>query len=108
MHLALPLYTIQIYDRVISSGSIDTLVALTRIVAIVLIFQAVLDYLRHRIFVILGGAGRRRGSGGRCSRRRSKRRSATEPAPRERRDPRPGRRAELHRQRCDRAADRHR
>ena len=54
MHLALPIYTNQIYDRVISSGSMDTLMALTLIVAIVLAFQAVLDYLRHRIFVILG------------------------------------------------------
>jgi ATP-binding cassette subfamily C protein len=53
LHLALPLYTIQIYDRVISSGSIDTLVALTVIVAILLGFQAVLDVLRHRIFTIL-------------------------------------------------------
>ena len=55
LHLALPLYTIQIYDRVISSGNMDTLVALTVIVAILLGFQAVLDYLRHRIFTILGG-----------------------------------------------------
>ncbi|MFO1210402.1 MAG: type I secretion system permease/ATPase [Amaricoccus sp.] len=55
MYLALPLYTNQIYDRVISSGSMDTLMALTLIVAIVLVFQAALDYLRHRIFVILGG-----------------------------------------------------
>ena len=55
MHLALPLYTNQIYDRVISSGSMDTLIALTVIVGIVLTFQAVLDYLRHRIFVILAG-----------------------------------------------------
>jgi ATP-binding cassette subfamily C protein len=53
LHLVLPLYTIQIYDRVISSGSIDTLVALTVIVAILLGFQAVLDVLRHRIFTIL-------------------------------------------------------
>jgi ATP-binding cassette subfamily C protein len=55
LHLVLPLYTIQIYDRVISSGSIDTLVALTVIVAILLGFQAVLDVLRHRIFTILAG-----------------------------------------------------
>ncbi len=54
MHLALPIYTNQIYDRVISSGSMDTLMALTLIVALVLAFQAVLDYLRQRIFVILG------------------------------------------------------
>lgn len=55
LHLALPLYTIQIYDRVISSGNLDTLVALTVIVVILLGFQSVLDYLRHRIFTILGG-----------------------------------------------------
>ena len=56
LHLSLPLYTIQIYDRVISSGSLDTLVALTVIVVFLLGYQAVLDYLRHRIFMILGGA----------------------------------------------------
>ena len=54
LHLGLPLYTIQIYDRVISSGSFDTLAALTLIVAILLGFQAVLDFLRSRIFTILG------------------------------------------------------
>lgn len=54
LHLALPLYTIQIYDRVISSGSYDTLVALSVLVMIVLMFQAALDFLRHRIFAILG------------------------------------------------------
>jgi len=60
LHLALPLYTIQIYDRVISSGSIDTLVALTGLVAVLLCFQAVLDVLRHHIFTVLGArlAGR--------------------------------------------------
>ena len=60
LHLALPLYTIQIYDRVISSGSIDTLIALTVLVAILLGFQAVLDFLRQRIFTILAArvAGR--------------------------------------------------
>ncbi len=54
LHLSLPLYTIQIYDRVISSGNFNTLVALTVIVVILLAFQAVLDYLRNRIFTILG------------------------------------------------------
>lgn len=60
LHLALPLYSIQIYDRVISSGSFETLFALTGLVAITLIFQAILDYLRGRIFSILGArfAGR--------------------------------------------------
>lgn len=55
LHLALPLYNVQIFDRVIGGGSIDTLVALTVIVGIVLAFQAVLDFLRSRIFAILAG-----------------------------------------------------
>lgn len=54
LHLALPLYTIQVYDRVISSGSMDTLAALTLIVLVLLAFQSLLDILRNRIFVILG------------------------------------------------------
>ncbi|MFT3972729.1 MAG: type I secretion system permease/ATPase [Amaricoccus sp.] len=54
LHLSLPLYTIQIYDRVISSGSFDTLAALTLIVAILLGFQATLDFLRSRMFTVLG------------------------------------------------------
>jgi ATP-binding cassette subfamily C protein len=53
LHLALPLYTIQVFDRVISSGSYDTLVALTLLAAIIFAFQAVLDFLRSRIFGIL-------------------------------------------------------
>ncbi len=55
LHLALPLYTIQIFDRVITSGSYETLFALTGLVTIILCFQAVLDFLRHRMFTILAG-----------------------------------------------------
>jgi ATP-binding cassette subfamily C protein len=54
LHLALPLYSIQIYDRVISSGSVETLIALTGLILAILLFQSVLDYLRGRIFSILG------------------------------------------------------
>jgi len=54
LHLAMPLYSIQIYDRVIHSGSFDTLVALTGLVGVILVFQAILDFLRGRIFTILG------------------------------------------------------
>ncbi len=54
LHLALPLYTIQVYDRVLSSGSMDTLMALAVLVTIALGFQAVLDMMRSRIFGILG------------------------------------------------------
>ncbi|WP_424931434.1 type I secretion system permease/ATPase [Amaricoccus macauensis] len=55
LHLALPLYTIQVYDRVLSSGSLETLSALAILVAVVLLFQAVIDFLRSRLFSILGG-----------------------------------------------------
>lgn len=55
LYLALPLYQAQIFDRVIGSGSIDTLIALTVLVVILLGFQGLLDYLRSRIFAILAG-----------------------------------------------------
>ncbi|QCP86879.1 type I secretion system permease/ATPase [Cereibacter sphaeroides] len=53
LHLALPLYNAQVYDRVIGSANLDTLAALTGLVAILLVFGAVLDVLRARIFAIL-------------------------------------------------------
>lgn len=53
LHLALPLYNAQVYDRVIGSRNLDTLVALTVMVAILLIFSAVLDVMRSRIFAVL-------------------------------------------------------
>jgi ATP-binding cassette, subfamily C, bacterial len=54
LHLGMPLYTIQVYDRVLGSGSLETLAALAGLVAIVLVFQAVIDLLRSKIFMILG------------------------------------------------------
>ena len=54
LHLGVPLYTIQIYDRVIASGSYDTLIALSGLALTVIGFQAVLDYLRQRIYAVLG------------------------------------------------------
>lgn len=55
MHLALPLFTIQVYDRVLSSGNLETLGALILLVLIILGFQLFLDTLRQRIFLILSG-----------------------------------------------------
>lgn len=55
LHLGMPLYTIQVYDRVLSSRSVETLTALLMLVATILVFQLVLDVLRQRIFAILGG-----------------------------------------------------
>lgn len=55
LYLALPLFTIQVYDRVLSSGSLETLGALILLVIIILGFQIFLDTLRQRIFLILSG-----------------------------------------------------
>ena len=55
LHLGLPLFMIQVYDRVLSSRSMDTLLALLLLIGVVLAFQLVLDVLRQRIFTVLGG-----------------------------------------------------
>lgn len=55
LHLGMPLFMIQVYDRVLSSRSMDTLLALLILVSVVLAFQLVLDVLRQRIFAVLGG-----------------------------------------------------
>jgi ATP-binding cassette subfamily C protein len=54
LHLALPLFMIQVYDRVLTSRSYETLTALALLVLLSLAFQGALDFLRHRIFLILG------------------------------------------------------
>lgn len=51
--LAVPLYTLQIYDRVLSSQSGDTLLWLTAIVVFLIAILAILDSLRARILVRL-------------------------------------------------------
>lgn len=47
--LAMPLYMIQIFDRVLGSGSLDTLVFLTIIVGLALLVMGVLESVRIRI-----------------------------------------------------------
>ena len=47
--LVIPFYSIEIFDRVISSGSVETLVGLTVIAAVALVFSAVFDTLRNRL-----------------------------------------------------------
>jgi ATP-binding cassette subfamily C protein len=49
--LAGPIYMLQVYDRVLASRSVPTLVALTVFLAGALAFQAVLDIIRSRIVV---------------------------------------------------------
>jgi len=47
--LVLPLYSIEVFDRVISSGSVETLIGLTIIAAIALVFSAAFETLRSRL-----------------------------------------------------------
>ena len=52
--LAVPLYTIQIFDRVRTTGHIDNLLVLTAMVAGALIVFSLLDALRGRILARAG------------------------------------------------------
>ncbi len=54
LYLAVPFYTMQVYNRVISSRSYETLVVLTVLTVGILLFLATLDYIRSRVFAILG------------------------------------------------------
>ncbi|WP_205647818.1 type I secretion system permease/ATPase [Acuticoccus yangtzensis] len=49
-----PIYMLQIYDRVLASGSVPTLVALSAIVVILYVFMAILDLVRQRILIRVG------------------------------------------------------
>lgn len=51
---ALPLYSLQVYDRVMTSRSADTLLALSLIVLFALTANAVLDALRARLLLRIG------------------------------------------------------
>lgn len=52
--LALPLYLFQVYDRVLSSRSVETLVAVTVIVCVVLVAFAFLDTVRQILLARIG------------------------------------------------------
>ncbi|WP_370284689.1 type I secretion system permease/ATPase [Pseudooceanicola nanhaiensis] len=49
-----PLYMLQVYDRVLSSRSVATLVALSTIVAFLFLVMGILDYARARILARIG------------------------------------------------------
>ncbi len=49
-----PLFMLQVYDRVLTSGSIPTLVALALLVALLYVFMGILEYVRTRILVRIG------------------------------------------------------
>lgn len=54
LYLALPLYTFQIYGRVLSSYSVPTLVVLTVGVLVVFLISSVIDELRTRVLINYG------------------------------------------------------
>ena len=51
LYLASPLYMLQVYDRVVSSGSVPTLLMLTLALLLALGTMATLDHLRSRILI---------------------------------------------------------
>lgn len=52
--LTVPLYMLQIYDRVLATGSVDTLLALTAMALVALMLLSVLDSLRSRVATLSG------------------------------------------------------
>src|SRR5215218_7397789 len=54
LYLAMPIYMLQVYDRVLSSGSISTLVMLTIALLITLAALSALDYVRSAVLTRSG------------------------------------------------------
>ena len=54
--LVVPLYMLQVYDRVLNSGSMETLAAISILAAGLLILLGLFDWLRHRIMVRTGNS----------------------------------------------------
>ncbi|TIR13931.1 MAG: hypothetical protein E5X64_23700 [Mesorhizobium sp.] len=50
-----PLFMLQVYDRVLSSGSVQTLVALVILVVVLFAFMGTLDAMRSRVLARLAG-----------------------------------------------------
>ena len=54
-----PLYMLQVYDRVLGSGSVETLVALSLLMAFLFVIMGMLDFVRGRIMARVGMQFRR-------------------------------------------------
>jgi ATP-binding cassette, subfamily C, bacterial exporter for protease/lipase len=63
LFLALPLYTTQVYSRVLTSGSMPTLVVLTLVTIFAFIISDVLDFLQTRVLSAFGAMLDQRVSG---------------------------------------------
>ncbi|MBT5050498.1 MAG: type I secretion system permease/ATPase [Rhodospirillaceae bacterium] len=63
LQLVVPLYMLQIYDRVIVSHSMDTLLMLTLVALGCLVFLASMDFIRSNVFIVIGERLARRLSG---------------------------------------------
>ena len=49
-----PLFMLQVYDRVLSSGSVPTLIALLALVLVLYVYMGFLEFIRSRLMVRLG------------------------------------------------------
>ncbi len=63
LYLALPIYTTQVYSRVLSSGSMPTLLVLTIGVVFVFVISGALDFLQSRVLAAFGTMLEQRVSG---------------------------------------------
>jgi PrtD family type I secretion system ABC transporter len=54
--LAGSLFNLQVYDRVLTSGSVPTLLALTFLVLVLYLFQGILEFVRGRMLIRVGRA----------------------------------------------------
>jgi PrtD family type I secretion system ABC transporter len=52
--LSLPIYSVQVFDRVLHSGSLETLLMLTAILAVILAAQGILENVRSRMMHRIG------------------------------------------------------
>src|SRR5262249_59439127 len=66
--LASPLYSMQVYDRVLTSRNVGTLLMLTLIVAVFLILYGLLEFARSGVLARAGAQFERVSCAGHCSR----------------------------------------
>ena len=55
LQLTVPLYMLQVHDRVLNSRSMDTLAMLSVLAAGALILYGILEFIRSQVFLVMGG-----------------------------------------------------